>query len=179
MNDETLETNCHPAGHSDSSGDFACDCCCGRSSPAAAAEVGRCAKMRIRLLGFLSAMIGAGLILTSGCACRDGATAPRKVALRIEPRGADVRLRAEWDGEQHKVALDERGIYRFDIPSMRRAENVWLGFIKIRTYSGDTKPFLYVVGSDGSVSHFSARQIARFPVDADGVSVLNVKKRKS
>jgi hypothetical protein len=59
---------------------------------------------------------------------------------------------------------------------MRWADNVWLGFIKVRTRSDDAEPFLYVAGPDGCTSEFSARQISRLPADTDGVSILKLRR---
>jgi hypothetical protein len=59
---------------------------------------------------------------------------------------------------------------------MRWADNVWLGFIKVRTRSDDAEPFLYVLRPDGRTSEFSARQISRLPADTDGVSILKLRR---
>lgn len=96
--------------------------------------------------------------------------------MRVQPSGADVRLKTEWNGQQREVSPDESGVYRFDIPSMRWADNVWLGFIKLPTRSDDAEAFLFVSRTDGSVAHFSERQIGRMPVGADGISILGIKK---
>ena len=132
--------------------------------------------MSARTSRFISAVVGTALLLTSGCVCSDGVTTARSVALRIQPPGADVRLKTEWSGQHRQVTRDESGVYRFDIPSMRWADNVWLGFIKVRTRSDDAEAFLYVSRPDGSVTHVSERQIARLPVDADGISILKIRK---
>jgi hypothetical protein len=60
---------------------------------------------------------------------------------------------------------------------MRWADNVWLGFITVRTRSDDAEAFLlYVSRPDASVTHFSERQIAHLPVDTDGISMLKIRK---
>ncbi len=116
------------------------------------------------------------LVLTVGCACRDGVTKAQPIALRIQPPDAAITVKAKARGRESKVIADENGLYNFEIPGMRWADIVCLGLIPVRTRSDDAEPFLYVLRPDGTTSHFSARQILRLPVDTNGASVLKVKR---
>ena len=135
-----------------------------------------CENMSAKLHRFYPVVVGAALLLTSGCVCRDGVTTARKVALRVQPCHADVTLKTGSRGQQHEVTPDDGGIYRFDIPSLRWADHVWLGFIKVRTRGDDAEPLLYVLRPDGRTSEFSARQISRLPADTDGVPILKLRR---
>jgi len=121
-------------------------------------------------------VVCAVVCLTAGCVCRDGTTSPRAVALRVEPGGAAVTLKTTSSGQKDEITPDEGGIYHFEIPSLRWSDNIWFGFIIVKTTSHDAEPFLFVLRSDGTTSHLSARQLSRLPIDPHEVSILKVKR---
>ena len=124
----------------------------------------------------VSVASGVLLFLSAGCICRDGVTKGQSIALRVQPPEAAITVSAEARSQGRKVIAEESGFYRVEIPSMRWADILCLGFIHVPTRSDDAEPFLYVLKPDGTTSYFSARQILRLPVDTNGASILKVQR---